>query len=211
MLVKTLIAAAALAQAVQAHFTLNHPAWRGDSFEAPASQWLRPCAGINATNNRTEWPLDGGSISLKLGHAFDYVFVNLGLGAEAATFNISLTPNFFNSTGNGTLCIPKLPLPSTVTVTDGQLASLQIVAMGSAGNSMYNCADIVFRQTASLLSGDQCMNTTGSLSYVTSQGAVSADGKPGDKSSASVHGSPTHLMMAAFTIVMAMIVASGLL
>ncbi|KAK6531317.1 hypothetical protein TWF281_008129 [Arthrobotrys megalospora] len=220
MLVKTLVAAASFATAVQAHYTLSYPPWRGDSFEEPYTQWMRPCAGINGTNNRTDWPLDGGSLVLKLGHPFDYIFVNLGIGAEVTNFNISLTPNFFNNTGNGTLCIPKIPLPAGLMVTDGQEASLQIVAMGRAGNSMYNCADIRFSESATILSGEACMNTTsGPLIHVQDQNAIAAaqddDDKNttagGDKPSAAVHGSSVHVLTSTIAILMAMVVASGLL
>lgn len=26
-----------------AHFAIDYPYWRGDSFQDPASQWIRPC------------------------------------------------------------------------------------------------------------------------------------------------------------------------
>lgn len=28
---------------VAAHFAINYPYWRGDSFTPPASQWIQPC------------------------------------------------------------------------------------------------------------------------------------------------------------------------
>ncbi|KAF3928982.1 hypothetical protein ABW19_dt0203304 [Dactylella cylindrospora] len=214
MLFKTIIAAATLTQAVQAHFTLNYPTWRGDSFEEPASQWIRPCAGINTTtesdNNRTAWPLDGGSLSLKLGHAFDYVFINLGIGSEVTNFNISLTPNFYNNTGNGTLCLPKVAIPAGIVIEDGQEASIQVVAMGRAGNSMYNCADIVFSSNATILEDEQCQNTTTGPLFVVEDASAEGNDTAGDAPSAATHTSVS-VLTASFTVLMAMIVASGLL
>jgi hypothetical protein len=66
------------------------------------------------------------------------VFVNLGLGDNVTNFNYTLTPQFWNETGNGTLCIPKLPLPAGLTVSDGTTASLQVVTLGQSGSALYN-------------------------------------------------------------------------
>ncbi|KAK6356355.1 hypothetical protein TWF718_000716 [Orbilia javanica] len=221
MLVKTLVAAATLATAVQAHYSIDYPTWRADSFEEPYDQWLRPCAGANTTQNRTTWPLDGGSLVLGLHHAFDYIFVNLGLGSEVTTFNISLTPNFLNNTGNGTLCIPKIPIPAGIEIRDGQDASIQVVTVGKSGSALYNCADIRFSQSAEILTGDACMNTTsGPLIYVQDQNAIAAaqdddDDKNttsgDDKPSAAIHGSSVHVLASTVAVLMAMVVASGLL
>ncbi|KAK6363598.1 hypothetical protein TWF730_001022 [Orbilia blumenaviensis] len=222
MLVKTLVAAATFATAVQAHYSIEYPTWRADSFEDPYDQWMRPCAGANVTRNRTEWPLDGGSLVLGLHHSFDYIFVNLGLGSEATSFNISLTPNFLNNTGNGTLCIPRLPIPAGVEIRDGQDASIQVVTVGKSGSALYNCADIRFSQNATILSGDDCMNTTsGPLIYVQDQNAIAAaqdddkdddkNATSGDKPSAAVHGSSIHVLTSTVAVLMAMVVASGLL
>ncbi|KAF3196871.1 hypothetical protein TWF106_004044 [Orbilia oligospora] len=224
MLVKTLVAAATLATAVQAHYSIEYPTWRADSFEEPYNQWLRPCAGANTTRNRTVWPLDGGSIVLGLHHSFDYIFVNLGLGTEVASFNISLTPNFLNNTGNGTLCLPKVPIPAEIEIRDGQDASIQVVTVGKSGNALYNCADIRFSKDAQILSGDACMNTTsGPLIHVQDQNAIAAaqnddddkgDNKnatSGDKPSSAVHGSSIHVLTSSIAVLMAMVVASGLL
>ncbi|KAK6499665.1 hypothetical protein TWF481_010028 [Arthrobotrys musiformis] len=219
MLVKTLVAAATLATAVQAHYSIDYPTWRADSFEEPYDQWLRPCAGANTTQNRTVWPLDGGSLVLGLHHSFDYIFVNLGLGTEVASFNISLTPNFLNNTGNGTLCLPKIPIPAGIEITDGQNASIQVVTVGKSGSALYNCADIRFSKDAEILSGDACQNTTsGPLIYVQDQNAIAAaqddDDKnttSGDKPSSAVHGSSIHVLTSTVAVLMAMVVASGLL
>ncbi|PNY24348.1 Uncharacterized protein TCAP_05708 [Tolypocladium capitatum] len=150
MLSEALFALAA-AQSVSAHFKLAFPAWRADTLAhedtSKYSQWTYPCAGVPyGAGNVTDWPLDGGSLKLELHHPWTYVFVNLGVGGNSTNFNVSLTPEFWNTTGSGTLCIDKVPLP--VMVDDGALASLQVVTVGEAGSALYNCADIRFKKDA---------------------------------------------------------------
>lgn len=88
--------------------------------------------------NRTDWPLQGGTLKLDLHHPWTYVFVNLGLGDNVTNFNYTLTPEFWNSTGKGTLCVPDLPLPADLSVEDGTKASIQVVTLGESGNALYN-------------------------------------------------------------------------
>ncbi|AEO59576.1 hypothetical protein MYCTH_2307988 [Thermothelomyces thermophilus ATCC 42464] len=109
----------------------------------------------------TPWPLTGGSLKLDLHHPWTYIFVNLGLGSDVSNFNYTLTRPFWNETGNGTLCVPRLELPADLPVRDGSPASLQVVTVGEDGNALYNCADIVFREDAKVLSGDECRNSEG--------------------------------------------------
>lgn len=88
--------------------------------------------------NRTDWPVQGGSLALDLHHPWTYVFVNLGLGDNVTNFNYTLTPSFWNETGNGTLCVPQLPLPAGVTPADGSKGSIQVVTLGASGSALYN-------------------------------------------------------------------------
>ncbi|KAL2270767.1 hypothetical protein VTJ83DRAFT_138 [Remersonia thermophila] len=155
-----LLAAAGVANA---HFGLDYPPMRantlGRNVDPAYSQWTQPCAGVpgNLTDSpRTEWPLTGGSIKLDLRHHWTYIFINLGLGSDVSNFNYTLTNPFWNSTGNGTLCIEKLALPADLPVEDGSPASLQVVTLGDNGNALYNCANIVFKADAKPLEGDAC-------------------------------------------------------
>ena len=135
---------AATASLATAHFGLKYPSWRADALTNTSvtgfSEWTYPCAGVatTATTNRTAWPLTGGSLVLDLHHPWTYVFVNLGLGPNVTNFNYTLTPQFLNTTGNGTLCIQKLALPSTLNVTDGATGSLQVVTLGDSGSALYS-------------------------------------------------------------------------
>ncbi len=95
-------------------------------------------AGVPAdVGNRTDWPVDGGALSVTLHHAWTYLFVNVGLGDNVANFNISLTPQLLNTTGRGDLCLPKLSVPEG-TVGDGQRATLQVITNDGSGASLYN-------------------------------------------------------------------------
>ncbi len=72
--------------------------------------------------------------------------MNLGLGGNTTNFNVSLTPEFWNATGKGTLCVEKMPVPEGI--ADGTLASVQVVTLGDSGAALYNCADIRFSKSA---------------------------------------------------------------
>ncbi|KAG5986772.1 hypothetical protein E4U54_005270 [Claviceps lovelessii] len=134
-----------------AHFALTFPPERFDTLSEAGmekySQWTHPCAGVPyQTGNVTDWPLTGGSLQLSLHHPWTYVFVNLGLGPNTTDFNVTLTPELWNVTGKGTLCVDKLALPANLSVQDGALASLQVVTVGESGSALYNCADIRLRR-----------------------------------------------------------------
>lgn len=173
----TLVATAlAAAHGASAHYALTYPEWRADTLaedaDAGYSQWTYPCkspppplthhaqsltslfvpgAGADyGAGNVTDWPLDGGSLKLELHHAWTYVFVNLGLGQNTTNFNVSLTPEFWNTTGKGTLCVQKLPVP--IDVENGTLATLQVVTTSASGSALYNCADIRLTSDAKPLS-----------------------------------------------------------
>jgi hypothetical protein len=97
--------------------------------------------------------------------------VNLGLGPDVSNFNYTLTNPFWNETGNGTLCVSRLALPTDLPISDGSPASLQVVTVGEDGNALYNCADIVFRSNATTLSGNDCQTSDGvSFAPVTAAG-----------------------------------------
>ncbi|KAI1985424.1 hypothetical protein LOZ53_005058 [Ophidiomyces ophidiicola] len=144
-------------QLASAHFRVDYPYWRGDSF---STQYTRPCGGVNVTNNRTEWPLDGGSIRFSPSHKWAFTYVNLAIGNDdTMIFNISLVP-VFNQTGNGTFCFPKVKLPSGLSISAGTNASIQVIQASELGSSLYNCADITFTENARTLGNYQCQNST---------------------------------------------------
>ncbi|KAF2396882.1 hypothetical protein EJ06DRAFT_533604 [Trichodelitschia bisporula] len=166
MLATLLPLSVALLPFASAHFRLNYPPWRGDSFATGASQWIYPCANVSqdaSNNNRTLWPLDGGSVIFAGSHPHALTTVNLALGEVGNSFNVSIIP-LFNQTGNGTFCVPKVgtgALKGLAGVTEGAKASIQVIQISTSGAALYNCADITFSSQAKILEGDQCKNATG--------------------------------------------------
>ncbi|EEH38585.1 hypothetical protein PAAG_08312 [Paracoccidioides lutzii Pb01] len=147
-----------LLQLASAHFSVKYPTWRGDSF---STQWNRPCGGVNVTNNRTQWPLDGGSVLFSPSHPWAITYVNLGLGSDdKVIFNISLVSGF-NQTGNGTFCFPKIQIPPSLNFAAGTNASLQVIQLSELGSALYNCADITLSKDTKLLSTERCANSSG--------------------------------------------------
>ncbi|XXH06107.1 hypothetical protein Hte_012552 [Hypoxylon texense] len=181
MFVPTLVAVAATAfvQLASAHFEIMYPQWRADSIDPGndnISQWNYPCAGIgDDAGNRTDWPLTGGAVAVKLRHPWTYIYINLGLsidGANVTDFNMSLTPDLTNVTGKGNFCLPHLNVP--MEVTDGTRASMQIVTNGQDGQDMYNCADITFRANAKVPDG-MCKNDTDITAVIVGQSTAASN------------------------------------
>jgi hypothetical protein len=90
------------------------------------------------TTNRTQWPVDGGSLVFHGSHPWAFTYVNLGLGSnDSVIFNISLVEGF-NQTGNGTFCFPKISIPTGISVSAGTNASLQVIQLSELGSALYN-------------------------------------------------------------------------
>lgn len=66
-------------------------------------------------------------------------YVNLGLGDAVTGFNVSLIAAW-NATGNGTVCFPNVGAAelASLSLTEGQTASLQVVNVNDQGNALYN-------------------------------------------------------------------------
>ncbi|TWU76303.1 hypothetical protein ED733_005650 [Metarhizium rileyi] len=219
MLLPQLVFALAAVHGASAHFGIKYPSWRADTLaaenKAKYSQWSYPCGGVKyKAGNVTDWPIGGGSLSLDLHHPWTYVFVNLGLGENTTNFNVSLTPQFWNVTGKGTLCVEKLAVP--IDVQDGALASLQVVTSGESGSALYNCADIRFKKDAQTLSN--CTNSKGmTVKTVTgdktadsgSNGNSSGNGTADGKKSAGVS-TGADVMVLATIVALASVLAIGL-
>ncbi|KAF4784053.1 hypothetical protein HER10_EVM0003450 [Colletotrichum scovillei] len=191
---KTLLLALGAANFASAHFGLAYPSWRADTLSGTNltgySQWTYPCAGVPyGRGNVTDWPLDGGSIELDLHHDWTYVFINLGLesGGNVTTHNITLTPQFWNATGSGTLCVEKLALPTPA--KDGQRGSIQVVTVGESGSGLYNCADIRFTSNATTLPSDQCKTEGVTVHTIKEQSANGTNSTSGNSTGNSTSGS----------------------
>jgi hypothetical protein len=106
---------------------------------------LRVGANVPFENNEiNEW--NGGAVQLELHHPYSYVWLNVGLGENTTDFNITLTPQFWNVTGSGTVCVDDLPWPKDI--ANGTIGTLQVVT-SDKGSALYNCADFRYNPEAS--------------------------------------------------------------
>lgn len=122
-------------------------------------------AGIGqqtSSTNRTLWPLTGGAIVWNSTLLSALTYINLGLGAFPTTFNVSLH-GVYNQTGAGVTCLPGVGAAAlrALNLTDGQPASVQVVAVSGDGAALYNCADITFSASAPAVDPGLCVNGTG--------------------------------------------------
>ncbi|KAK4135883.1 hypothetical protein BT67DRAFT_433275 [Trichocladium antarcticum] len=200
-----------VAQLAQAHFGVDYPPMRyntlGSSKNTTYSQYTNPCAGVPgnlSTAPRTDWPLTGGSLQLDLHHHWTYLFINLGLGPDVSNFNYTLTAPFWNVTGNGTLCVPKLALPADLPVRDGSRGSIQVVTVGDDGSALYNCADVTFRAGAKELDAGKCETSAG-VSYA----PVVAPVVEGPKSGAEARGVGVGVLAGVMGVTVAMVFGMG--
>ncbi|KAI1404336.1 hypothetical protein F4819DRAFT_138506 [Hypoxylon fuscum] len=158
---------AAFAQLASAHFKIMYPQERADilgSTNNTVSEWVYPCGGVpDDFGNRTDWPLTGGALQVRLHHPWTYFYVNVGLqldpnvNSNVTDFDMTLTPGVVNVTGSGIFCLPSLKMPANM--TDGAKGAIQVVTNNNDGAALYSCADITFRANAKTPDG-MCKNDT---------------------------------------------------
>ncbi|KAL8802960.1 MAG: hypothetical protein Q9223_006427 [Gallowayella weberi] len=148
-----------LASLISAHFTLDFPQVRGYDEEKLGTF---PCGGQDTvSSNRTAWPLDGGSVQLKMGHDHAAVQVLLALGNNpGSNFNVVLVPTT-QEEGIGQFCLSNVKVPQGLGVKDGDNATIQVVTNGDPSGGLYNCADITFSSSNSSSSTSKCTNGKG--------------------------------------------------
>ncbi|KAF3008814.1 Nascent polypeptide-associated complex subunit beta [Curvularia kusanoi] len=161
MLVKSVVALA-LAPVALAHFNLNYPASRGfDEDKEPTG----PCGGFDTVSSqRTDFPINGAPIQLKLGHLQTNIAAYLAVGDNPGDgFNVVLHPQIQVS-GLGDFCMGSVSIPSNLNVTDGTKATIQVITKAQGEDtSLYQCADVTLVNTA-LSQADystNCKNGTG--------------------------------------------------
>ena len=90
---------------VSAHFNLISPPARGFDEDLLGAY---PCGGQNVvSDNRSMFPLTGGTIQLKMGHDQAQIQVVLAMGnnpGDSGPFNVSLVP-IFQEEGLGNFCL----------------------------------------------------------------------------------------------------------
>ena len=132
---------AALLPVVSAHLNLVYPAARGFDEDALGTF---PCGGQNTvSSNRTQFPLTGAPIQLLMGHTSSNVQVLMALGNDpGSNFNITLVPTF-QEQGPQNFCIGggAFTLPSSLNITAGTNATIQVVTNGDPSGGLYNVSN----------------------------------------------------------------------
>jgi hypothetical protein len=132
MLSKSFLALA-LAPVAFAHFNLNYPETRGfDEDKEPTG----PCGGYDTVSSqRTDFPISGAPIQLTLGHQQTNVEVYLAVGDNPGNaFNTVLYPQFQVS-GLGKFCLGDVSIPSSLNVTEGTKATIQVITLANGENT----------------------------------------------------------------------------
>ncbi len=118
-----------------AHFHLHFPSSRGDD---DAEQASFPCGGYEQTQNRTAVSLTSIPISMELGHTENLISVFLAIGNDVGSaFNYELQPTI-QEFGPGDYCWAGVAVPSTLNVTDGTNATVQVITNAHSGGGLYN-------------------------------------------------------------------------
>ncbi|KAH7116921.1 NAC domain-containing protein [Dendryphion nanum] len=177
-----------------AHFQLNWPASRGFAASNAANF---PCGGFNDVKTpRTDFPINGGPIQLNMEHPQTNVAVYIAIGNNPGSAFNSVLRRQFAVEVLGSFCVGGVSLPSGLNVSDGTLATIQVVSNGDPEGGLYQCADVTLR-TATLSQSDynsHCTNQTNSK--VTSENIQgnpneTSNGHSGHGSSALITSSPT--------------------
>ncbi|KAF2281408.1 uncharacterized protein EI97DRAFT_368152 [Westerdykella ornata] len=157
----SLIISTLLPLSTTAHFVLNWPPSRG--FE-DSSATNFPCGGFDSVKPpRTEWPIKGGPVQLRMHHPQTRVKVFMALGDDPGTsFNVVLREQFAQE-GLGNFCVGGLSVPEGVNVSDGMSATIQVVTNGDPEGGLYQttqCADVKLVNTVSEDLAQHCNNGT---------------------------------------------------
>lgn len=122
-----------------AHFILKYPISRGFDDDKEVNF---PCGGFDTvTTNRSTFPLSGGPIQLDMGHTEAKVQVLLALGNGDGSYSIEVVPTF-QETGPENFCLGSVTFPSSLNLTEGQNATLQVVTNGDPDGGLYQVCRI---------------------------------------------------------------------
>ncbi|KAF8587344.1 hypothetical protein K439DRAFT_1256086, partial [Ramaria rubella] len=157
-----------------AHFLLNYPQTRGfDEDEEPNF-----CGGFPLSNNRSQFPLNGGFVSITSEHPTADVDILISFDSDPTTFanfnktdageSIPFLMPFTVMNAQGDACFPvnvsSVNLPEA---KDGANATIMVQFNGGDGE-LFQCADVVLSKSFSVPSGTKCDNATGAFPAVSS-------------------------------------------
>jgi hypothetical protein len=75
---------------------------------------------------------------LDLGHTENLIQITLAIGNEVgSSFNYELLPTI-HEMGPGDFCLPSIPVPADLNITDGTNASIQVITNSHDGSGLYN-------------------------------------------------------------------------
>ena len=133
---RTLLSGLPLLSLAAAHFTLDYPKVRGFNEDTLPTF---PCGGFDTVSSeRTTVSTSGFPVSLTLGHDENAVTMLLAVGDNpGSSFNIPLTQTF-RSEGLGKFCLPIVSVPTDLNITEGTLATLQVITNGDPNGGLYN-------------------------------------------------------------------------
>ncbi|KAJ5602861.1 hypothetical protein N7537_005817 [Penicillium hordei] len=136
-------------------------------------EWIYPCGGMPRSTNRTKWPVSGGAVAFQPGwfpgHATALIYINLGFGETPPNMSHPVVPPFqivgpTNNPYPGTVCLPQVPLPTNISVSPGDYATIQLVETAKHGASLFNCVDIEFAEdgdaSVETVTRDNCFNSS---------------------------------------------------
>lgn len=124
-----------------AHFTVQWPTARGFSDDTAGNF---PCGGFDSVKTpRTEWPIDGSPVQLKMEHTQTNVEVLLAIGDDPGNnYNVVLRPTL-SQEGLGNFCIGGLSLPEGLNISDGTPATIQVVSNGDPSGGLYQVRNLI--------------------------------------------------------------------
>ncbi|KAL9056269.1 MAG: hypothetical protein Q9162_003060 [Coniocarpon cinnabarinum] len=166
---RSLLLTLLLSTLTTAHIVMTYPGWRGDNLATNGTpgvddyqpdkfpygmQWMYPCGGMPITTNRTYWPIGGGAVAFQpgwfQGHSSALLYVNLGIGTVPGNYSLVMNPVFqiIGPTNNAypgrDICLPQVPMPANLTVSEGDNATIQVVEDAKHGAALFSCVDITF-------------------------------------------------------------------
>jgi len=168
---------------VNAHFLLNYPQTRGFVEENEPNF----CGGFTLSNNRSQFPLSGGIVSITSEHPKADVDILISFDSDPTTFaefnktssgqSIPFLMPFTVMNAQGDACFPvNISSLGVSQAQNGANATIMVQFNGGDGE-LYQCADVVLSDTFTVPLGTQCDNATGA--FPSSAAASSPSGTSG--------------------------------
>jgi hypothetical protein len=118
-----------------AHFELTFPKARGFNDESESSF---PCGGFDTVSSeRTNFPISGGPIQLSMGHPQTNVAVYMAIGDNPGSGFSIVAKQQLTVEGLGNFCLGSVSVPAGLNVSDGTLASIQVVSNAHEAGGLF--------------------------------------------------------------------------